>query len=64
MRAWVDYNSNPADLNRDGNLNFFDVSAFLQGFANQDPITDFTDDGMFNFFDVSFFLQAHAAECQ
>lgn len=64
MRAWVDYNSNPADLNRDGNLNFFDVSAFLQGFANQDPITDFTGDGMFNFFDVSFFLQAHAADCQ
>lgn len=52
-----------ADLNGDGNLNFFDVSAFLQAFGNNDPVADFTNDGQFNFFDVSAFLQAFAAGC-
>ena len=53
----------PADLNNDGELNFFDVQAFLQGFAAQDPIADFNDDGEYNFFDVQAFLQAFAAGC-
>lgn len=53
----------PADLNGDGSLNFFDVSAFLDAFAVNDPAADFTDDGLFNFFDVSAFLSAFAAGC-
>jgi hypothetical protein len=53
----------PADLNGDGSLNFFDVSAFLSAFATQDPAADFTGDGSFNFFDVSAFLSAFAAGC-
>jgi len=53
----------PADLNQDGVLNFFDVSAFLSAFAAQDPIADFSNDGVFNFFDVSAFLSAFAAGC-
>jgi len=53
----------PADLTGDGQLNFFDVSAFLSAFASNDPQADFTDDGEFNFFDVSAFLQAFAAGC-
>jgi len=53
----------PADLNDDGSLNFFDVSAFLSAFAAQDPVADFTGDGAFNFFDVSAFLAAFAAGC-
>lgn len=53
----------PADLTGDGDLNFFDVSAFLNAFASQDPIADFTDDGNFNFFDVSAFLNAFSAGC-
>ena len=53
----------PADLNNDGTLNFFDVQAFLQAFAVQDPIADFTNDGVFDFFDVQAFLQAFAAGC-
>ncbi len=53
----------PADLTDDGILDFFDVSAFLSGFNNQDPISDFTDDGIFDFFDISAFLQAFAAGC-
>ena len=52
-----------ADITNDGALNFFDVSAFLQGFVAQDLFADFTDDGAWNFFDVSAFLQAFGAGC-
>ncbi|MDF1809450.1 MAG: GC-type dockerin domain-anchored protein [Phycisphaerales bacterium] len=52
-----------ADLNNDGELNFFDVSAFLNAFSNQDPVADFTSDGEFNFFDVSEFLAQYAIGC-
>ena len=52
-----------ADLTNDGVLDFFDVQAFLQAFANQDPVADFTNDGIFDFFDVQAFLQAFAAGC-
>lgn len=53
----------PADLNDDGELNFFDVSAFLTAFNAMDPIADFNDDGQFNFFDVSAFLTAYQTGC-
>ena len=53
----------PADFTGDGNLNFFDISAFLNAFAANDPSADFTNDGRFNFFDVSVFLTAFAAGC-
>jgi hypothetical protein len=53
----------PADLTGDGELNFFDVSAFLSAFATMDPAADFTGDGAFNFFDVSAFLAAFADGC-
>ncbi len=53
----------PADFTGDGVLNFFDVSAFLQAFAANDPLADFTNDGIMNFFDVSAFLQAFSAGC-
>jgi hypothetical protein len=52
-----------ADLNGDGQLNFFDVSAFLVAFQMSDPIADFNGDGMLNFFDVSAFLTAFNAGC-
>ncbi len=53
----------PADLNADGTLNFFDISAFLTHFSAQDPVADFTGDGVFNFFDISAFLEVFAAGC-
>lgn len=53
----------PADLNADGNLNFFDVSEFLAAFTAQDPLADFTGDGLFNFFDVSAFITAFTQGC-
>jgi len=52
-----------ADLTGDGNLDFFDVSAFLGAFSNQEPPADFTGDGNFDFFDVSAFLNAFNAGC-
>lgn len=52
-----------ADLNGDGELNFFDVSAFLGAFAAMDPAADMNGDGLYNFFDVSAFLAAFAAGC-
>ncbi len=53
----------PADINNDGDLNFFDVSEFLQLFDNQDPIADFNADDFWNFFDISAFLTAFADGC-
>lgn len=53
----------PADLTGEGVLDFFDVSAFIQGYANRDPIADWTGDGEFDFFDVSAFLDAFAQGC-
>ena len=53
----------PADLTGDGNLDFFDVSAFLNAFNASDPIADLTEDGSFDFFDVSAFLNAFNAGC-
>ena len=44
------------DLNGDGDLNFFDISAFLIAFNAGDTAADFNDDGVFNFFDISAFL--------
>jgi len=52
-----------ADLNADGELNFFDVSAFLAAYIDSDPIADFNGDGQFNFFDVSTFLVAYQGGC-
>ncbi len=52
-----------ADFNGDTVLDFFDVQAFLQAFAAQDPQADFVDDGVFDFFDVQAFLSAFAAGC-
>lgn len=52
-----------ADLNGDGVLNFFDVSAFLGAFAVGDQSSDLNGDGMFNFFDISAFLSAFGDGC-
>lgn len=52
-----------ADINGDGVLNFFDVSAFVAAFSASDPIADFNGDGLFNFFDISAFVAAFTAGC-
>ncbi len=53
----------PPDINGDGVLNFFDVSAFLNAFNAMNPDGDFNNDGVYNFFDVSAFLNAFNAGC-
>ncbi|MDF1870214.1 MAG: FG-GAP repeat protein [Phycisphaerales bacterium] len=52
-----------ANLNGDAALNFFDISAFLVAFSEEDPLADFVEDGAFNFLDVSAFLAEFAAGC-
>ena len=52
-----------ADLNADGSLDFFDVSAFLSLFSAQDPLADWNGDGSWDFFDVSGFLTSFGAGC-
>jgi len=52
-----------ADINGDGTLNFFDVSAFLAAFGDGNPSADLTGDGVFDFFDISAFLSVLAAGC-
>lgn len=46
-----------------GQLDFFDVSAFLNAFNAQDPVADFNSDGAWDFFDVSAFLGLFNAGC-
>jgi hypothetical protein len=53
----------PVDLNGDGVLNFFDVSAFLSSFGAGNLAADLNGDGVLNFFDVSAFLTAFAGGC-
>jgi hypothetical protein len=52
-----------ADLTGDGQLDFFDVSAFLNAFTSSEPSADFTGDGTWDFFDVSAFLNAFNQGC-
>ena len=53
----------PADLNGDGMLNFFDVTAFIVAFTEMDSSADLNMDGLFNFFDVPLFITAYQAGC-
>jgi endonuclease I len=46
-----------------GQLNFFDVSAFLSAYSSNDTRADLNNDGEFNFFDVSEFLNLYGAGC-
>lgn len=58
-----DTQSCPADLNGDGELNFFDVTAFIVAFNSEDLLADFNMDGQFNFFDIPVFIAAFQAGC-
>ena len=46
-----------------GQLNFLDVSAFLNAFGNQDLAADLDNSGSLNFLDVSAFLSAYGDGC-
>lgn len=66
-QTWIDSftvaSSCAADLNGDGELNFFDISAFLSAFNSGDSIADINSDGAFNFFDVSGYITLFNAGC-
>lgn len=51
------------DINCDGNVDFFDVSAFIAAYNAMDPRADFTGDGVFDFFDVSAYIAQYNAGC-
>lgn len=54
----------PADLAEPfGELNFFDLAAYLALFNDQDPSSDLNGDGLFNFFDLSLYLDLFNAGC-
>jgi beta-glucanase (GH16 family) len=55
----------PADLVKPfGELDFFDLSRFLDAFSNQEPVADLAEPiGEFNFFDVSAYLAAFSDGC-
>lgn len=53
----------PADFNGDGEVDFFDVQAFLGAFTAQQPAADLNGDLAFDFFDVQIFLGIFAAGC-
>ena len=53
-----------ADFNNDGNVNFFDVSAFIAAFNAQDPAADIAAPfGVWNFFDISAYIAAFNQGC-
>jgi uncharacterized membrane protein len=52
-----------ADWNKDGLVNFFDVSGFIADFNAADPAADLNGDTLFNFFDVAEFIAIYNAGC-
>ncbi|MCC5823477.1 MAG: DUF4394 domain-containing protein [Phycisphaerales bacterium] len=46
-----------------GELNFFDLAAYLALFNAQDPAADLNQDGQFNFFDIGIYLDLFNAGC-
>ncbi|MFG0245293.1 MAG: hypothetical protein ACF8MF_04485 [Phycisphaerales bacterium JB052] len=50
-----------ADMTLDGELNFYDVSAFLDAYADGSLLADLNNDQATNFFDVTTFVQAYLA---
>ena len=54
----------PADLNNDGQLNFFDVAAYIALFNAGDPAADFAPPfGELNFFDLAAYIALFNAGC-
>ncbi|MCC5823880.1 MAG: hypothetical protein JJU44_11400 [Planctomycetes bacterium] len=53
----------PADINNDGQLNFFDVAAYIALFNAGDPAADINNDGQLNFFDVAAYIALFNAGC-
>lgn len=63
--VWTPVAANcPADFNADGQLNFFDLSAYLNAFTSESPDADLAAPfGAWNFFDVSAYLALFNQGC-
>ncbi len=69
--GWINLNDDehfaelacPADINGDGQLNFFDISLFLSQFNAGSLRTDWNLDGSIDFFDVSGFIFDYSQGC-
>lgn len=53
-----------ADLDGDGDRDFFDVSSYLSIWNSQPEQADLTGDGLLDFFDIARFLTFFSAECE
>jgi subtilisin-like proprotein convertase family protein len=66
VQACLHIESTPActpDFTGDGNLDIFDVFAFIDAFNTQDPGADFNGDSSFDIFDVFAFIDAFNTGC-
>ncbi|KAA0212779.1 MAG: hypothetical protein DYG94_13865 [Leptolyngbya sp. PLA3] len=59
----LEFVSCPADLNLDGQVDFFDVQRYLAWFSAGDPRADLIADNNFDFFDVQAYLNMFSAAC-
>lgn len=53
----------PADINGDGDVDFFDISAYISLYNAGDPAADLDNSGDLDFFDVSQYLDLYNAGC-
>lgn len=53
----------PADFNPDGQVNFFDVTAFVQSYIDADLLADMNGDLQVDWFDVTAFLTVYTNGC-
>lgn len=52
-----------ADLNGDSQLDFFDISIFLNAYSTHDSIADLNEDGSFDITDISVFIASYENRC-
>ena len=52
-----------ADINGDGELDFVDISEFVIGYGNQDPVSDLNGDSEWDFADISLFIDSYSSGC-
>lgn len=52
-----------ADLDFDGDLDFFDISVFINSYNAESPLANLQNDLVFDFFDVSAFLNTYTNGC-
>jgi len=62
--ACLDESICDADLDRNGELNYFDVALFLQQYQSDSPSADLNGDGLINFYDVAEFLKIYQQGCR